>query len=270
MAMFEHDLVRRMAERVLASTSDYLSCHDDYHKVLRHRPYDITRKIDMVAEEALNEAIIGEGICARVISEELGERIIPEGKEPQYTLVFDPVDGSNNLVLGIPYYCTSLALSKKPSGASFNDIDAGAVASISCGTFSAKKGEGAYLNGDRINTKESKGKLKYSIYCYGSGKIMPGIIGLQEGNCVVRTMGSIALDLCMLAKGSFDAVMDSRNKVSGYDILGAGIILKEAGGVMTYLSGASIAEMPVTAARLSMMASANNDLHKRLLNSINI
>ncbi|MBU4140210.1 MAG: hypothetical protein KJ729_09820, partial [Euryarchaeota archaeon] len=83
--------------------------HDnaDYAEMLVQRPKDITRKMDMAAEHALDDALTKRGLSARIISEELGDRIV--GKHPEFMLVFDPIDGSTNATCGIPFFCTSLA-----------------------------------------------------------------------------------------------------------------------------------------------------------------
>ena len=267
--MDEQALVRRMAESVLKRSVEYMSSNKDYEEVLKRRKTDVTRKIDMIAEEALDAAILHEGISARVISEELGERQVPAGKAPQCTLVMDPIDGSTNLVLGIPYYCTSLALSKKSEGATFGDIDAGAVAGVTIGTFHASRGNGAYLNGDRIRTAESKGKPKYAIYSYGVGSVPKGIVDIEEENCIVRTMGSIAMDVSMVARGAFDAVIDTRDRLSGYDIMASSLILKEAGGIITYIDGKPLDGVPVNVSGISILGAANVEVHGRLLKHFN-
>lgn len=261
----EEQLVRRMAISVIGIAAQYLSTHEDFADVLKHRPHDLTRRIDMVAEEALNRAVLEEGIAARVISEELGERIVPASGQPEYTLVLDPIDGSNNAISGIPYFCTSLALSKKTSGATFGDIDAAAVASIAGGTFSAQKGKGARLDGKPISVKERPEKPRYAIYSYDAGPIPRGVIALQEEHCVVRTLGSIALDLCLLARGSLDIVVDTRKKLSGYDILAGALILKEAGGSVTDLSGDPLSDLPVTASGISIVAAADDNMRDNII-----
>jgi myo-inositol-1(or 4)-monophosphatase len=261
----ELSLVRRMAENVLKRSTEYLSLHPDYEEVLKRRATDVTRKIDMVAEEALDSIIIEEGITARVISEELGERLVPADKEPDYTLVMDPIDGSANLVMGIPYYCTSLALSKKSHSATFADIDAGAVAAVWGSTFYASKGKGAFYNGERLATKEHPEKPRYVVYSYGVGPIPKGVIALVERKCFVRTMGSIALDMCFVAKGSLDAIMDTRNRISGYDIMASALILKEAGGVITDYGGGDMSGLPVNVSGISILGAANGMLHGKLL-----
>ena len=267
--MDEQAMVRRMAESVLKCAADYRASNKDFDEVLKRRKTDVTRKIDMVAEEALNAAILREGISARVISEELGERLVPANKEPQYTLVLDPIDGSTNIVLGIPYFCTSLALSKKSAGATFSDIDAGAVAGITVGTFHASRGNGAYLGGDRIRTSESKGKPRYAIYSYGVGSVPKGVVDLEEENCVVRTMGSIAMDISMVARGAFDAVIDTREMLSGYDVMASSLILKEAGGVITYINGNPLDSVPVNVSGISILGAADAEVHGRLLKYLN-
>jgi len=258
-------LVRRMAENVLKRSKEYLSSHPDYDEVLTRRATDVTRKIDMVAEEALDSIIIEEGITARVISEELGERLVPADKEPEYTLVMDPIDGSANVVMGIPYYCTSLALSKKSNGATFVDIEAGAVAAVWGSTFYASKGKGAFYNGERLATKEHPEKPRYVLYSYGVGPMPKGVIALVEKRCFVRTMGSIALDMCFVAKGSLDAIMDTRDRISGYDIMASALILIEAGGVITDYSGRDMSSLPVNVSGISILGAANGALQGKLL-----
>ncbi len=268
--MDEERLVRRMAENVLKRSTEYLSSNTDYDEILKRRKTDVTRKIDMVAEEALNACIIEEGITARVISEELGERLVPADKEPEYTLVMDPIDGSANLVMGIPYYCTSLALSTKSNGATFADIDAGAVAAVWGSTFYASKGKGAFYNGERLATKEHPEKPRYILYSYGVGPIPKGVIPLVEEKCLVRTMGSVALDMCFVAKGSLDAIFDTRDRISGYDIMASSLILKEAGGCITDFNGNGIAGLPVSESGISILGAANEKLHDKLIREIRL
>ncbi|MDP2845858.1 MAG: inositol monophosphatase family protein, partial [Candidatus Methanoperedens sp.] len=66
----------------------------DYGEMVVQRPKDITRKMDMAAEHALDEALLSRCLSARRISEELGDRTV--GKHPEFMLVFDPIDGSTN------------------------------------------------------------------------------------------------------------------------------------------------------------------------------
>jgi myo-inositol-1(or 4)-monophosphatase len=269
--MDDTELVKRLAEKVMDSTKAYVAGNKDFAEVIRHRPKDVTRKLDMHAEQALDRAIVDEGITARVISEEIGERIVPAGCRPECTLLLDPVDGSNNVVAGIPYFCTSLAFSRKTDRVTFADVDAAAVASYCCGTFYASKGRGAYMDGKRMSPLRREGKPTYAIYSYSAGAMPGGLIALEEDeDCIVRTMGSIALDICMVARGAFDAVVDTRFKVSGYDFMGAALILIEAGGHICRTDGLGIDRLPLDAGGVSIIAASNQGLMDRLLTVINM
>jgi len=247
------------------ATVKYADTNLDYAEILRRRDKDVTRRIDMVAEDALNEAIMAEGLSARVISEELGERVVPTATKPVLTLLCDPVDGSNNFISGLPYFCTALAISPKTDRPKFSDIEAAAVSSPHMGTFYAAKGKGAFIGNRTIHTRRNNGKPIYAIYSYGSGTIPIGLIKLQEKECIVRTMGSIALDICMVAGGPFDAVIDSRKKVSGYDIMAACLILKEAGGTCSMADGGSFDDLPLSSGGLSIVCGANKEIQDRLV-----
>ena len=266
--MDEEQRVTRMAKAIIATAAEYIDTHEDFSEIVKRRPTDVTRKIDLEAEKALDNAILREGIRARVISEELGERIVPSESQPECTLVLDPIDGSMNSISGIPYFCTSLAMALKDRDATFGDVEAAAVASIASGTFSAKRNNGAKRNDTPIKVRENREKPRYGLYTYNAGPIPRGVIALQEERCVVRTMGSIALDLCMLAWGSLDAVVDTRNKLSGYDIMAGVLILQEAGGVITDAQGRPFSGMPVTATGLSIIAAASKERHELLLSKL--
>jgi myo-inositol-1(or 4)-monophosphatase len=155
-------IVTRLAEKVRAVVEATIAEKGDYERIVRQRPRDVTRKIDLTAERALDDAIGDLGIAAKVISEEIGERIVPPGGKSEYALLFDPVDGSNNVVTGLPYYCTSLALSRKVSGTKFADVEAAAVASACCGLYAAARGRGAFRDGEPIVRKRREGKPVYA------------------------------------------------------------------------------------------------------------
>jgi myo-inositol-1(or 4)-monophosphatase len=101
---------------------------------------------------------------------------------------------------------------------------------------------------------------------------MPGgLIALEEDeDCVVRTMGSIALDICMVARGSFDAVIDTRFKISGYDFMGAALVLREAGGMIGRTDGLGIDSLPLDTGGVAIIATADQGMMDRLLTVVTI
>ncbi|MDP2766877.1 MAG: inositol monophosphatase family protein, partial [Candidatus Methanoperedens sp.] len=83
------------------SICSFIKENVDYGEMCVQRPKDITRKMDMAAEHALDNALLSRGLSARIISEELGDRTV--GERPDFMLVFDPIDGSTNATCGIPF-----------------------------------------------------------------------------------------------------------------------------------------------------------------------
>lgn len=230
-------VIIEIAQEIRDQVREYVKTDKTYGEEIARRPKDVTRKMDMFSEKALDRALESRGICARVISEEIGERTVPGDKKPECTLVFDPVDGSTNVLLGIPYYCVSLAYSSKIRNVSFGDIEIGAICDASGKTYSAVEGRGAFLNDNKLTPRKiQKHKPVMAIYTYGAKKVPKGVIELEK-SIIVRIFGAIALDICLVAEGRLDAVIDSRNLISGYDILAASLILKEAGGEITDING---------------------------------
>lgn len=88
-------------------------------------------------------------ICiSRFVAEEsAANNIITE--EP--TWILDPIDGTTNFIQGFPFCCISLALAVK------NEIIIGIVYNpIINQLFTAQKGEGAYLNNEKIQVSSTE------------------------------------------------------------------------------------------------------------------
>ncbi|MFZ2071843.1 MAG: inositol monophosphatase family protein [Halobacteriota archaeon] len=245
----------------------YMAGTANYGEIIAKRERDVTRRVDMFAEKALEQALDSRNLCARVISEELGDHVYPKGEDPEFTLIFDPLDGSTNAILGIPFFCTSIAYSPKIDHIRFGDIQAGAVATISGKTFYAVKGGSAFVDGKKL-PREVKGKTKLvlSIYSYGAGSIPEGLIQFQKEtkNVVVRVLGSIAMEICMVAEGAIDAVIDVRGLINGYDIAGASLILKEAGGIITDLKGNELVNEAGKAQNISLTATLVPEIYNKI------
>jgi myo-inositol-1(or 4)-monophosphatase len=243
--------------------SSFIKEHADYGEMLVERPKDITRRMDMAAEGALDRALEKRGLSARVISEELGERVV--GMHPDFMLVFDPIDGSTNATCGIPFFCTSIAYTEKTDIATFEDISMAAICDIQGNTYCAERRKGAFLNGNKISGKKrgTRPKPVVSVYSYGVPEVPPGIIELEK-SIIVRALGSIALDMCFVADGTLDGVIDTRGLVSGYDIMASALILKEAGGRLTDLKGKTAAD-DVKVTGLSIIGTKNKEMHDKIV-----
>ena len=245
--------------------SSFIEKNEDYGEMLVQRPKDITRKMDMAAENALDAALLTRGLCARIISEELGDRIVGKGKHPEFMLVVDPIDGSTNATCGIPFFCTSLAYTDKTEIATFDDISMAVICDINGNTYRAEKGKGAYLNEKQLAGKKrgTRPKPVVSVYSYGVPYVPEGLIELER-SIIVRALGSIALDMCFVADGTLDGLIDTRGLVSGYDIMASALILKESAGLLTDLKGKNLADN-VQVTGLSLAGTKNSELHDKII-----
>jgi myo-inositol-1(or 4)-monophosphatase len=240
----------------------------DYGEMVARRHKDITRRMDLAAEHALDDALQKRGLSARVISEELGDRVV--GDHPSFMLVFDPIDGSTNATCGIPLFCTSIAYTDKTDTASFGDISMGVICDIQGNVYYAQKGKGAFLNGKSVKGQKpgTRPKPVVSVYSYGVPHVPPGLIELEK-TIIVRALGSIALDMCFVADGTLDGVIDTRGLVSGYDIMASSLILKESGGILTDLAGDQITD-DVRTTGLSIIGTGNKNLHDRIVKALGV
>jgi len=248
--------------------SSFIEKNADYGEMIVQRPKDITRKMDMAAEKALDAALLARGLSARIISEELGDRIV--GKHPDFMLVVDPIDGSTNATCGIPYFCTSLAYTDKTEIATFDDITMAVICDIQGNTYCAEKANGAFLNGKDIPGKKrgTRPKPVVSVYSYGVPHVPEGLIELEK-SIIVRALGSIALDMCYVADGTLDGVIDTRGLVSGYDIMASALILKESEGSLTDLKGRNLTNN-VQVTGLSIVGTKNKELHNKIIKTIGV
>lgn len=257
----------RISSEIRDSVRTYLSETADHGEIIKRRERDVTRKIDLFAEEALENALQSRNLCARIISEELGDHVYPKGGEPEFTLIFDPIDGSTNAILGLPFFCSSLAYSANLEHVTFDDLQASVVATIYGKTYYAVKGGHAYVDGKKLpRTVKGKTKRVFSIYTYGADSIPEAVMHFQKEskNVLIRVLGSIALEICLVAEGALDAVLDVRDLINGYDIAGASLILKEAGGMITDLKGDEFGTEVGKTEKISLIAALEPEIYKRM------
>lgn len=221
---------------------------------------------DEAAEEALETALKKRGFCARVFSEERGERTSGSGT-PSGLLLYDPVDGSNNLLRSIPYYATSLAWIPNGSPETLGGVEEGVVLEIPRGElYWARRGRGATWDGRALGPGAQGPRLPkplVALYAYGARGPLPDLRPVLEG-CLVRTPGAVSLDLCLLARGGFDGVVDLRGLLRSFDVAAGLLIAREAGCVVTDLDGAEF-NPGAREQGFNLVAARDSAIHKALL-----
>lgn len=149
--------------------------------------------------------------------------------------ILDPLDGTTNYIHQFPIFCISLGLELNGQ-IQLAIIDVPVLGE----TYTAIRGQGAYVNGKKIHVSQTA-EIKKSLLATGffaenpevleeQIKIFSQIVKECRG---IRRAGAAAYDLCMVARGVFDAYWEKDLKP--WDTAAGFLIVEEAGGqVSTY------------------------------------
>ncbi len=173
---------------------------------------------------------------ASFLGEEDGLDVFTAKMGEGYCFVLDPIDGTSNFIYSYRPSVVSVALLKegKPYiGVIYDPYDEL--------LFSAVKGEGAYLNGEKLMSSDTP--LSDSLVVFGTA---PYYAELQERTfeiaksilplCVdLRRSGTAAWDMCCVAMGRCNLYFEL--KIQLWDYAAAALIAAEAGCYLTDLEG---------------------------------
>ncbi len=162
-----------------------------------------------------------------------------EGATPDYVWYVDPLDGTTNFAHGFPVFNVTLALERK------GELIAGAVYDPTRDEmFSAERGAGAFLNGERIRVSTAsrlqdtlvatgfpsrKRHLNVNVHFYYQ------LAMLTHG---VRRAGSAAIDLAYTACGRLDAFWEFG--LNPWDMAAGLLLVEEAGGRNSDMHGGPV------------------------------
>jgi histidinol-phosphatase len=207
---------------------------------------------DVRCEIAIREILEARFPVYGFFGEETGSR----DAEAESVWLVDPIDGTKAFVREYPMFSTQIALMRR------GEIVLGVSSAPAYGELSfAERGRGAYLNGKRMRVSEitaldaaalSSGNIK----SLAAGGQWPRYGALVTQVNRIRGYGDF-LHYHLLASGKIDAVIES--DVNILDIAACVVIVNEAGGRFTDLSGA-----PVTLQTTSVLAT-NGRLHAQVL-----
>jgi len=168
----------------------------------------------------------------------LGEEKHRSDQDAEYVWVIDPLDGTRNYTRGIPFFCTSIALTRKGRpilGVIYDPLRAE--------TFYGEMGKGMYLNGTKVQYTR-KSSLEQAIVYVGflpaqhnddPGLALPMFMRLRPTISGMRKMGSAALSLAYVACGRIDIAYHDR--LDAWDMMAGALLIEEAGGIATDFAG---------------------------------
>lgn len=171
----------------------------------------------------------------------VGEEMPRGGGESSETVWYiDPIDGTTNFINQRRHFAVSVGCFKKgrPSFGLVLEVVSGEL-------YTAREGEGAYRNGERLNTaarSDIKEMLMSVPGLYHSfireHPRKEGLARLAGDLRGVRCLGSVALELCSVAAGETDLFVTMRS--CPWDHNAARLILTEAGGCIRSIDGGEL------------------------------
>jgi myo-inositol-1(or 4)-monophosphatase len=223
---------------------------------------DTMKKIDLVAEKTVIDFFEEKKLSCTLISEETGTKKI--GTHPGETYItIDPVDGTTNAVRGVPFFATSLAMSRAPY---LKDVETALVSDLFHDvTYTAQKKRGAFRNGEKINPAQTGALQEAVIGIDLAFRLKKGVATPERGVAAarhLRHLGANALEICYVADGTIDAFIDLRGRTRTTDIAAAYLIITEAGGIMVTPKGEELNARLNATQRVSFIAAANKKLHE--------
>jgi myo-inositol-1(or 4)-monophosphatase len=210
---------------------------------------DLVTQYDTRAESLIIEALQRNFGEHAIHTEEEGQ--IGNGSNP-YRWLIDPLDGTTNYAHGFPVFSVSLALTHRTDEGRYAPIVGVIYDPIGDECFTAVKGDGAHLNGRRIQSSDVP-TLDEALLSTGfpyDRRTRPHnntghfaqFIRRSQG---VRRAGSAALDLSYVACGRLEGHWEI--DLHPWDVAAGILVVQEAGGRVSdfeggpdYLSGERI------------------------------
>lgn len=219
-------------------------------------------RIDLVTEwDRRSEACVTECLSKHapfaVVGEEGSDTTGGDVNAPVWFV--DPIDGTTNFVHGHPFYCVSIGLAQRGVpllGAIFAPaLDV---------TWTGYAGGAAMRNGERcavslVNALDDALVATGFPYDRSTNKDnnFAPFVRVKKQALGVRRCGAAALDLCLVADGTYDAYWE--RSVKPWDVAAGSAIVRAAGGCVTAYDGGDFA---VTTPHV---LASNGALHPTLL-----
>ena len=187
-------------------------------KIWEKKPGHPVCDIDLAVDELLKERLAAILPEAGWLSEETVDD--SDRTRREWTWLVDPIDGTRDYIRGRKGWAISIALMKAGRPV-FSVIHA----PVGDRCFTARKGDGAWLNGASIHASARE-------EITGARVPSDGLAKADRDLAMVPKPNSIALRICMVASGEADLVATLRWG-NEWDVAAANLIAAEAGAIVS-------------------------------------
>ncbi|XP_071340882.1 inositol monophosphatase 1-like isoform X1 [Trachinotus anak] len=202
-------------------------------------PVDLVTETDQKVEQLIISSIKEKYPTHSFIGEESVAAGAPSVLTDNPTWIIDPIDGTTNFVHRFPFVSISIGFTVK------KEIEFGIVYScIEDKMYTAQKGKGAFCNGVPIKVSGQEDITQSLVLTEMGFKKDPEQFKTMLANIKtiltipvhgIRSPGSAAVNMCLVACGSADAYYHMG--IHCWDMAGGAVVVTEAGGVIMDISG---------------------------------
>jgi myo-inositol-1(or 4)-monophosphatase len=211
---------------------------------------------DMAVDKFLRETLMTARPDYGWLSEETADNTDRLGK--QRVWIVDPIDGTSAFVKRTDQWCVATALIEDG-----RPVLTRIFRPLGDEMYAAERGKGARLNGRKLAVSRQS-VLSESRVMARFGAFKPDYWRTPLPDIRVDAVTSLALRLCLVADGRFDATLTIGRK-SNWDLAGGDLMVHEAGGRMTNLAGELFSYNEKTTQQGGGMLAANSEIHQQLL-----
>jgi myo-inositol-1(or 4)-monophosphatase len=223
---------------------------------------DLVTEFDLASEAYITQELARSFRHIPVVGEEAqGKRAVEQADE-QLRFFVDPIDGTTNFAHGHPFFCVSLGLCRGVAPLA-GVIYAPALGVCWTGSVEA----GALRNGEPCHVSQRE-PLIDALVATGFGY---SVVGAREDNVEefrhvqarsrgVRRCGAAALDLALVADGTYDGYWEFM--LQPWDVAAGAALVKAAGGKVTDFRDADVNVLN------GAVVASNGHVHRELLDAL--
>src|SRR5450432_570158 len=195
---------------------------------------DLVTDYDLASERLIRQRLTERTPEISIVAEEQGGTPAPGNAR---TWFCDPLDGTTNFVHGHNFFCVSIGVAEAGQPV------AGAVVAPALAThWLAWSGGPALRNGEACQVSQTSA-LEHALVGTGfpsdrsrsPSNNFEAFMRVKQRARGVRRCGSAAIDLCLVADGTYDAYWERR--LNAWDVMAGSALVLAAGGTLCALDG---------------------------------
>ncbi len=238
--------------------------------VSRNPKGDVQQAFDVLADRWVREWLRDHFASGVILSEETSAPDVFGSGDARYRFVVDPVDGSDNHGRALPLSALAVALLPPDGPIAVERVTHALVGGLrdhSC--VVAARGGGACSEEGTISTSSAARIEQALVSCELSHWAPDPALATLLARCRgVRSYGSAAQAVALVARGALDAHVDVRERLTPESFLAASLVLREAGGYVCTLRGAPLPAFQSLLQRSTLVAAATPGLAEEIVDAL--